>query len=367
MSGTFVGIVDSYHNLGNYPNRQNRNTFVVLYNFMQRNVAVGNATLHASNYGSGGTGFGYYGDANEAGENAWAVFKFLASASSVRTTDFYVLIQWADTSAFGASPGDPGSFENGISTDGVGIMMAYREDGGDPWNGTTNANGADTKGTPVWAGAGLHVLSKYNETGARSTNKEDLTYLWDVASNTTAMLHIVGDADAMFFVYYGADITILDRVIYLGAYTPRDGLVIPNPYVMTGNFQSLLQTTVTSGDSSGIMGITESRNAVAMKLHEQNLVTFYQPADVGNGYEYVEVPIMISRSGGDDPVEFGWLGHLNTDIVQLAYNQPLNAATPTFNRAYLGNNANAGQYRFSVKWGSSAPPSSGRSREGIVF
>jgi len=365
MSGTFVGIVDSYHP-GNDPDGNNRNTFVVLYNFMQRHVTVGNATLHASNFGSGGTGFGYLGSANPAGENAWAVFKFLASASSVRTTDFYVLIQWADTSAIGTAPGDPGSFENS-SLDGVGIMMAYREDNGDPWNGTTNANGADTKGTPVWAGAGLHVMSKYNETGARSTNKEDLTHLWDVGSADPNIVHMVGDADAMFLAYYSYTGDFIDRAHYLGAYTPRDGLVIPNPYVMTGNFTSLLQTNVTSGNSSGIMGITESRNAVAMVLHRQNLDTFYQPADVGNGYEYVEAPIMLSRYGGDDAVEFGWLGHLNTDIVQLAFNQPLNSATPTFNRAYLGNNANAGEYRFSVKWGSGAPPSSGRSREGIVF
>lgn len=54
------------------------------------------------------------------------------------------MCQWADTNLFGAAPGNP-ALLNGATTDGVGIQVAFRDDGGNPWNGTSNFNGADTK------------------------------------------------------------------------------------------------------------------------------------------------------------------------------------------------------------------------------
>ena len=366
MSGTLVGVVDCYHTPGS-PANGNQEVFVNLYKFMQRNVAVGNATLHASNYGSGGTGFDYHDDANPAGENAWAVFKFLASASSLRTTDFYVLIQWADTDAFGASPGNPGSISNAI-TDGVGFMMAYREDNGDPWNGTTNANGADTKGTPVWTGTGLHVLSEMNETGARSTNKEDVTYIYDNGTNTNARIHMCGDADGMWFAYVSS--TLLSRMHYLGVYTPRADLAIANPYIITSSFRDYLlsSSSYTLSNTSGAMSLTESRNAVRVRLRSRDYIwSFSHPEDLGSGPEYIEFPIELVRQSIYDPEEFGLLGTLNTDIIRLTYGPANNSANAAFTRAFIGDTNSTNDHKFSLAWGGGSAPETAITRAGVVF
>lgn len=375
MSGTLVGVVDCYHDSAGIPlvaDRQ-KNIFVNLYDFMQRHVTVGNATLHASNYGAGAAGFDYHDGANPVGENAWAVFKFLASASSVRTTDFYVLIQWNDTAVVGTAPGNPASMENGTA-DGSGIMMAYREDGGDPWNGTTNANGADTKGTPVWAGTGLHVMSKYNETGARSTNKEDLTILWDIGNSTTSRFHMCGDADGMWFAYDGTGGSNADgdieSITYLGVYTPRSDLVIPNPYILAANQISVLSNALLNSTASdnGIIGIDESRGVVGFHSHRLGFISnLQQPENLSAGLEYMDLPIYVSRPQTEDAVEYGLLGHLPTNIIRLAYGPANGSANAAFTRAFLGDSAIAADHKFSLAWGGGAAPNLAPNRDGSVF
>jgi hypothetical protein len=370
MSGTLVGVVDCLHTTALYPVTADRqkNTFVNLYDFMQRHVTVGNATLHASNYGNGASGFDYHDGANPVGENAWAVFKFLASASSVRTTDFYVLIQWADGSSFGSAPGNPGSIENATS-DGLGIVMAYREDNGDPWNGTTNANGADTKGTPVWTGTGLHVLTKYNETGARSTNKEDLTRLWDVAG-ISARVHMCGDADGMWFAHDVGASDVISTLTYVGVYTPRSDLVVPNPYIIAANQISLLNSSFlgSTPDDNGIIGIDESRGVVGFHSHRLGFISdLQQPENLSAGLEYMDLPIYVSRPLSEDAVEYGLLGHLPTNIVRLAYGQANGSANAAFTRAFLSDVAVAADHKFSLAWGGGAGPNLAPDRDGLVF
>jgi len=376
MSGTLVGVVDCLHTSGAVPllvDRQ-QNVFVNVYDFMQRHVTVGNAALHASNFGSGGTGFDYHDGANPAGENAWAVFRFLASASSIRTTDFYVLIQWAENSAIGASPGDPGSFENGTFTDGIGIMMAYREDGGDPWNGTTNANGADTKGTPVWTGTGLHVMSEYNETGARSADKEDLSLLLDTSSSTSVRFHCCGDADGMWFARdggFGNSISgTLDQVAYLGVYIPRAGLAVSSPYIFGSNVISVLPASqsMVTGDASGHIGTDASQGVYAYRVHKLTFAEqLQQPEDIGNGLEYVDLPLYVSSLAVNESMNKGFIGSLSPDIIRLAYGPANGSANAAFTRAFLGDSATAADYKFSLAWGGGAGPNLAPDRDGLVF
>lgn len=366
MSGTLVGVVDC--RILETATNGNKNTFVNLYKFMQRNVTVGNATLHASNYGSGGTGFDFSDEANPPGENAWAVFKFLASASSLRTTDFYVLIQWADAATIGSSPGNPASFNNSTSLDGVGIMMAYREDNGDPWNGTTNANGADTKGTPVWAGATLHVMTEQNETGARSTNKEDLLHLGDPSSNQSRIF-MCGDADGMWF---GNDYSLnqtLDEIHYIGTYTPRADLTIPNPYIMVSDVGGILDISgsIDRSNASGVIAVDESRGVTGVRLHAR-FTWASGPERFGGGpIKYVELPILISKMIGEDNVEYGLIGHLNTDIIRMADNVTQGSTNAAYTRAYLGQSTTYGLQKLSLAWGGGAAPFLSPDRAGVVF
>lgn len=370
MSGTIVGVVDCLHDnaLVVLDADRQQNTFVNLYDFMQRNVAVGNAALHASNFGSGGTGFDYHDGANPAGENAWAVFRFLASASSVRTTDFYVLIQWAHNSTFGNAPGNPGELDGDSGFgDGVGIAMAYREDGGDPWNGTTNANGADTKGTPVWAGTGLHVMTEINETGASATNKESCTRVFHGGA-TDMRLWCVGDADGMVFLQDVSVDNDVDAVYgaYLGVYTPRADLTIPNPYVMIWD----LDVDVTDNDrndNSGCMSVTESRGVVGVRMHRPAASSFSNTENLNGSVTRLDFPIYVVRTQAQDPVEYGLLGYLPTNLIRVNHGMPSFSTSAAFDRAYMGHSSSQATYKFSIAYGGGAAPGLAADRDGVVF
>lgn len=367
MSGTLVGVVDSLINGANTPLFSDRykNAFSNLYKFMQRHVTVGNATLHASNFGSGGTGFDYHDGANPSGENAWAVYKFLASASSVRTTDFYVLIQWAYSSTFGASPGNPGA---GDIADMIGVAMAYREDNGDPWNGTTNANGADTKGTPVWTGTGLHVFPERNESGSWSTNKEGLKYvlLPDTGGGADYRTFFVGDADGLLILGDADDDNDLDslQTMYLGVYTPRADLTIPNPYVLISDITG---SGTRIDQHGGVMSVTESLGVTGVQLYFPTSSTFGSPETLDGGSKWLDFPYYLIRPQSEDAVEYGLLGHLPTDLVRLNYGVPNYTVNAAFTRAIMGETNSNGSTKLSIAYGGGAAPGIAGDRIGVVF
>jgi len=98
----------------------------------------------------------YWDTELSSGNNAWAVFAFTSA-----THPFYVLIQFsgwnglaeANLGNFGSAPGNPGMLISSFNQQlegGVGIAVAMMQDGTSPWNGTTNNNGSDTKGSQVW-------------------------------------------------------------------------------------------------------------------------------------------------------------------------------------------------------------------------
>jgi len=148
QQGTLVGNADVSFNFASSPDA-NQAVFTAIWRFFNGVMRSSSyAQLVAVNYGSGGGSTNYADENNPFGENAFQVWR-LPSGSSLCPVDVYVMFQWADSSAFGSSPGDPGLL-NGGTADGVGVAVAYRDDGGSPWNGTTVGSGSDTKGTPVW-------------------------------------------------------------------------------------------------------------------------------------------------------------------------------------------------------------------------
>lgn len=177
---TVVGSVDHYINSGTsftinpippslvtavlgstYANRM----FVIAYNFLNNNTGSIGIERIAYNVGHNGNGMNYYEESDGCGDNAWACFKF-ASAD----IPFYILLQSSITASLGESPGNPGyepllikSYYPLEVAEGeppaygyidyetrFAYQFAQRSDGGDCWNGTTNNDGTDTKGDPVW-------------------------------------------------------------------------------------------------------------------------------------------------------------------------------------------------------------------------
>lgn len=376
MSGTTCFSVDHYISTATQGTVQNAQqaAFTTLYNYFQQHVAAGNATLHASNYGNGGTGFDFHDGANPSGENAWAVFEFLASASTKRTTDYYVLIQWADTTAFGNSPGNPGQIDR-ASTDGVGICVAYREGGGSPWGGGTAAAGADAKSTPVWTGTGLRVLKRTNvpshsglPAGTDSVAMDDTTRIVDMA--TLHRLSYIGDAD-MHMIMYDPNDTGATRFIMFGVYDPLDNLNTVNPYFFfrqNTTPEAATQFGVynnTSGPAGGITGRDSTKDVVGGGLtwldngiQVAQLAPNHQFAPQGAS-QYDAWPVYLYDWEGNNR---GVCGIIDPDFALQVWGPADRDTNAALTRVYFG--YGSGNSKWCILWDGVNTPGSTSTRGG---
>ncbi len=108
-----------------------------------------------------GNGLTRWDSGSPPGNNAWVLYEFTQAA-----VPFWVFLQFSKESIdfnyqrFGEPPGNLGSTQSihvsaapsghQSRNNGVNIAIGFMHDGSSPWNGTTNNNGSDTKGDPVW-------------------------------------------------------------------------------------------------------------------------------------------------------------------------------------------------------------------------
>jgi hypothetical protein len=372
MSGTVCGVLDSYL-YATLTAQRNQGFFKMIFEFFERMVTVGNASRVALQWGSGGTGTDWFDGANPFGENAFALYKLLASASSVRTTDLYVLIQWASTDTFGASPGNPGLIDSGTG-DGVAIAMAFREDGGNPWAGTTNDDGTDTKAATVWTAGGsvLHVLDRSCSdyatlNGTHVTNKENMLEINNMSHNHTR-LHAVGDADS--FVIFCNESSSLGspgsyRMAYGGVYTPGNDFTMDNPYMLFAGMQNAAISLASPGSIVGTYNCnsyleggllsnipTDKVQTFAMignpSLH--NLV--YQPNMQIAGGTFDRIPIAVLAYEGST---YGYLGQIPSHILAMVFSLPMETVNSAADWAFIGT-TNFDNQQFAIPWDGGAAP-----------
>lgn len=374
MSGTLCGILDAY--VYETANQQRAfGPFKVIFEFFERMVAVGNAARVALQWGNGGSGTDWMDGAAPFGENAFFVYKLLASASSLRSTDLYVLIQWAYSDAWGASPGNPCKFDNSTTGDGVAIQMAFREDGGNPWAGTTNNDGSDTKAATVWTAGGsvLHVLDRccsdtaVGTPGACVTNKENMLYLCNV-NYDHGRTHCVGDADG--FVIFTSETGNLGSpsnyfMTYGGVYVPRAGMTITNPYLMVAEHTSATVQLAAPGTVVGTYNASTYyeggclNNIPTDKVQTFALQSFYvlhnlafQPNMQIAGGEFDRMPILVVAYEGSTK---GLIGQIYPTILSSVYGLPMETTNAAKTVAYLGTTDIDGQ-QFAIPWdGGDAP------------
>lgn len=382
MSGTVVRSIE--HLASAAAANDHQEVFVNLYKWLQLHVAAGNAVLHASNYGSSGTGFDFHDQSNPAGENAWAVFRFLATASTVRTVDMYVLIQWAHTSLFGAAPGSPANLE-ATTGDGVGIVMAFREGGGDPWNGSTGSPGSDTKGTPVWTGGDLHVLDRSMSNpaggagaGAFVTNLENMQQVVNLTTaGGSSRYHFIGDADTLMWLCDNADAAGYIHLGILGAYQELPTLNAPYPF-----FSLVASTSTTNPAVTNVFGTVAGSGALLggvlgrdnTKGVGQCSTTYldsvidslaHQPNRqyLPNGASLFDaVPLWMVDSEGNNP---GLVGAVDQNIASVVYGPAGEDTNPGLTRAYLGGATASATAKFAVNWDGATTPNSGGTRAGV--
>lgn len=179
--------------------------FVTLYRFLNSSEAQSlgiirrsyNVGVAAANY-DGALGMDYWDGSLPIGNHAWAAFEFTNASPK-----FWLLIQlgfpetvsgdtYVDQNAFGISSGYPGKLLlPWISTNtntsqiteatkhsGVGIAIATDINDISPWNGTTNNDGTDTKGVPVWTSSSAVWPRTNNDQAVSGSLKEHMFGLY---------------------------------------------------------------------------------------------------------------------------------------------------------------------------------------------
>ena len=368
MAGDIIGRVDMRMVAPAADEDHQQQHFVAIKKFFDQMVTAGHCTIHASNYGSGGTGFDYYDESNPAGENAFFVVSFDDAA-----TPFYVLVQWANDNAFGNSPGNPGRMNGSTSIDGVGFTVAFREDGGDPWNGDSDADGTDNKGATVWTAGGstLHVLDLSNSPGGTyATNKENMQELVADAGLTTSRMHIVGDADGFFLAHDNNDDGSY-RAAYAGAYTPLSGVTVAHPYVMVTNAggangfwattSDFGTTTGNGADEGAVMGKDDDVQTVRMRTSDL-LASAWQPNNQRDTVAHDGSAIhLVARDNNP-----GWVGYIPTALVSVNVNAPSHQTNAAATLAYIGS-ATQSDEKWAIAWDTGNPPGTINDRDGREF
>jgi len=447
MSGFVRGKVECFICNKDW-NYNAQNFFKNLYDFFTSHPQY---KLIALNYGAtngpaasgAGTGTGYCDQSTTNGgatfgNNAWFVVR--ANATTVRPFDVYHYFQWCGGSSltrgatWNTSPAAPSlihglnnSSYNSAGAAGIGYQCAIGISGsggtsgslgGNPWKGTTNANGADTKPStplPVWSaptggGTGVMIFPRSNDgdTGAFRASStvghyaENCMQIFGTvssapASNFDMRMHIIADDDSWVFWADPQDSLSSTVLTFSGIYVPRANQPVGAqssiiPYMVVGGCAdggtnmpwADHSSESIYGDIAGTQtqqgGIIGNTTASVRPVVIEKLWNFACGASDTNGIYYNPNFAAFSGSKGNyDEFDFavgifettpqqisGYLGTL--DFVRAAYNVPGNTPRWDFNRLFVGSQT-VNDHKYSIPWDSQnfTFPRSGITRQGITF
>ena len=196
-----------------------------------------------------GTGFGTWDTGASAGTNAWVLYRF-----GNAVVPFYVLIQWCGMGITLGATGAPASYQLSGIGPCVIASFAYKPDGTSPWNGTTNNNGADTKGSLVWK-SGSYIFPRSNSLyGADVSTAARMLVMFGGTGQSThtstpfARMYAVLDEDnfvVWFDIVNGVSTSreAWQAFTYFGKFTPMQDLFYSSqPYwcMTDGNYNAIL-------------------------------------------------------------------------------------------------------------------------------
>lgn len=373
MAGTIVRSLDHKGTTSGANAVQEQ--FTILFGFLEAMATAGHMTRIALQWGNGGTGTDFHDGANPFGENAFAVYTWGVGAGVARA----ILIQWATTDAFGAAPGAPGRL-NGGTGDGVGLAMAVRPDGTSPWAGTTNNDGTDTKGTPVWTpgSSTLHVIDRACSTiapgGSFATNRENLLRVTKGAPNGMRM-HCVGDADTIAVLSSEDDLGGYS-CFTCGRYVERAGIVGAAPLYAIAHYPSSDQmwadgTSTAYGSTNGLGNIREGGvmgRLAGDDVSDLNMEVIFtsllsnvmQPNQQIAPQELDGVPPSLFFGNA---VRRGLVGRAEGEVLHVVFSTNNHGVSPSSDRAYMCIAATDTR-RWSIPWDGGAAPGVGVTRAG---
>lgn len=372
---------------------QNQIWAVNVFRFIRYCATNGLCTVIASNFGASATGEDYHDGANPLGENAWIV----AAWNTGIGQDFYVMFQWADAVTWGTAPGNPGLID-ASTFDGIGIQMAVRDDGGNPWAGTQNDDGADTKGAtpgvgPIWIDgpSTVHVFPRSNAAGGThaSLTQNYMRHL-DHGTGGRGRAHFVANENTILMIH---DVTqsgsgndgLYSHAVCMGHYTPATHLagLLTTPFVMfstdTDNGFWGLGTSVPYGDTTG----TGARQGgiVALPVNSTMACTintpsagqtsaFYQPNNLISPNVFEPTPMAVfahesgKTAGPNGTGDFGLAGFVDIEVASAIFNSQNHHTNAAGDLAYIGNTINDNTRKYAVSWDGGAAPGTGTAREG---
>ena len=255
MAGTVLGrLLIGISSSSGDTDENSRNIYRSVYDFLKTQVEPAGYATEIARLGS---------ESGVPVNGAFSVWRW--NTSSLRNWEWYMLIQ---NSIFGgitssAEPGQINSFDvGGVSATGIAAAVGIQHETGsydffNPWNGTTNLNGTDSKGNPVWSSGSadsskdIHVgaLPRANISGSRYAGDEGNDASWltqgamaylavDNNPGNGCIGYLYADEDSFFSVWRDAssgEATVHDHIsVFVGPYTPHPSLSasMPAPLVM---------------------------------------------------------------------------------------------------------------------------------------
>lgn len=422
MSGNVRGKVECFIGTGitnsinpSYINQMAQEAFKNLYDFFSTHP---NYTIVSLQYGAttplvsgaptggSGTGVGYFDSVNSFGYNAFFVAR--ANATTTRPYDVYHLFQWTGSSnqsapILGTTPGNPAIANGVLASAGLGGNNTFichacaigvggsggsvlSPNNGNPWKGTTNANGADTKGSIVWGaptgGTGVIIFPRSNSgVGAFRQLTQNLSIIitFNTVNNTNApsRMNIVADDDSFCIMCDLLD-TGAYSMSFSGIYVPRLNLTNSYPYCCISTYTALpwgVTAGGTYGDVAGTSaaqgGIVSPVSASVFGLQLDHYSAFATTMDfwpnhafATTTYDELNIPVGIYETV---PAQIsGLLGQI--DFVREMFNIPTNYVKADFSYAVIGS-ATINDRKYFVPWDSQykTVPRSGVTRSGISF
>ena len=237
---TAHGRVDCYinpadANLGNREQELWANCVQFLTGALAQSLGI---QLIASNYGTAGKGLGFWDDqvsgAGGTNKTAWAVFRWTKAPRGA----FEALLYIASGSGTTLSPfnisGGTGVFVQPNSFGMFGMAFGCHPSGTNthPFNGTLNANGADTFATQIWqtgsvAGTG-GFFPRANSTGGSFAANRNFLNVMHPDAPTIPMRQNIILTEGSFTMFLDVGLNNAYEMFHFGSYQPRPNMT-PNP------------------------------------------------------------------------------------------------------------------------------------------
>lgn len=370
MAGTLRGRIEALIN----ETDEHEQAAAILTNIYEVLDAHPQTTLISLGYGSGGTGTDYPGGANPFGDDAHFVFRF--DTHGGRSWPFFVYVTVGSVSGFGAASDVQGDGSAPSSGSGQVFVSAAIGIGGDenPWNGTENADGTDTKPATPWAnpgGGGTNVMvvpASNSDSGSDGTNKNNCLLVYNESTaGSAARYHIVADDDAIVFAWSQGD-TGDYQVVFFGAITANPGLAsYPTPFACwktTAQTQEVQLSTPYTDDNSGVTDPdTSEANWQASRVQLIGPVQIfeapYMPNDAEGLFDSFPLGFASDQSGNA-----GYRGE--TSFVLTTWGVAAQD-TDVAQELFIAGPSSATNNKPVIPWDGATTPGSGVARTGTDF